>query len=570
MERCYRNAVTDALAASTIGRPIGPHASRRGTRDGELHDHLGRRPRRGRDPRVPRLPRIGVPRRLRRVGRRLPGAVRRPRGTRREPQLGQRPSTGTSSRTTASSPRCCSRTPSHPSTPAARSPPRHLRRTPVTSTNGGPACARTTAGSPTSARRRPGGAPASRRSCSTTSTPRSPRSAGRRTPASPAACCCRARHRAPASQPLYKPVYEPIWAVCEELELPVNHHSGSAVPPLDDTPEDKVIFLLEVTWWANRTLWHLLVGGAMERHPNLQFVFTEQGTAWIPERLAILDYFFDRMRGGAGGGASQELEWGGPVRKLSLQPSEYWARQCHVGSSFIRPAEVPLRYAVGVDKIMWGCDYPHKEASYPYSREALRLAFAGVDEAEVRAMVGGNAAALYGFDLDALAPVAEKFGPTVEDARDATGLRRRPGRARPSARRSHHRCPEIRGDGHGEDPVRGAFRGGAAQPGARGDIGGSVGNRAHRDLHDRSRCDRGRAPTAARADRRGARPHHDGVGRHPRPADLRRRDLRRAGPPRGHDRRLPAGDAHEHRAVGDRRPRDVRGAQEARRRPADA
>jgi predicted TIM-barrel fold metal-dependent hydrolase len=216
-------------------------------------------------------------------------------------------------------------------------------------------------------------------------------------------------------QPLYKPVYEPIWAVCEELELPINHHSGSAVPPLDDTPEDKVIFLLEVTWWANRTLWHLLVGGAMERHPNLQFVFTEQGTAWIPERLAILDYFFDRMRGGAGGGASQELEWGGPVRKLSLQPSEYWARQCHVGSSFIRPAEVPLRYAVGVDKIMWGCDYPHKEASFPYSREALRLAFAGVDEDEVRAMVGGNAAALYGFDLEALAPVAAEVGPTVEE-----------------------------------------------------------------------------------------------------------------------------------------------------------
>jgi predicted TIM-barrel fold metal-dependent hydrolase len=215
--------------------------------------------------------------------------------------------------------------------------------------------------------------------------------------------------------PLYKAVYEPIWAVCEELEMPLNNHAGSAVPPLDDTPEDKVIFLLEVTWWANRTLWHLIVGGAMERHPNLQFVFTEQGTAWIPERLAILDYFFDRMRGGSGGGGSQEMEWGEPIRALSLQPSEYWARQCHVGSSFIRPAEVPLRYAVGVERIMWGSDYPHKEASYPYSREALRIAFAGVDEAEVRAMVGGNAAALYGFDLDALAPVAARVGPSSDE-----------------------------------------------------------------------------------------------------------------------------------------------------------
>ena len=215
--------------------------------------------------------------------------------------------------------------------------------------------------------------------------------------------------------PLYKAVYEPIWAVCEELEMPLNNHAGSAVPPLDDTPEDKVIFLLEVTWWANRTLWHLIVGGAMERHPNLQFVFTEQGTAWIPERLAILDYFFARMRGDSGAGGSQEMEWGEPIRALLLQPSEYWARQCHVGSSFMRPAEVPLRHAVGVDRIMWGSDYPHKEASYPYSREALRIAYAGVDEAEVRAMVGGNAAALYGFDLDALAPVAARVGPTRDE-----------------------------------------------------------------------------------------------------------------------------------------------------------
>ena len=114
-------------------------------------------------------------------------------------------------------------------------------------------------------------------------------------------------------EPLYSPVYEPIWAVCEELGMPLNHHSGSAVPPMGEQTVDKVIFLLEVTWWANRTLWHLIVSGALERHPDLQLVFTEQGTAWIPERLATLDYFFERMRGGAGANGSQEMEWGTTV-----------------------------------------------------------------------------------------------------------------------------------------------------------------------------------------------------------------------------------------------------------------
>jgi hypothetical protein len=100
------------------------------------------------------------------------------------------------------------------------------------------------------------------------------------------------------------------------------------------------------------------------------------------------------------------------VEKLSLRPSEYWARQCHVGSSFMRPAEALLRNAVGLDRIMWGSDYPHKEASSPFSREALRITFSGIDPVEVQQMVGGNAAELYRFDRGALAEVAARVGPT--------------------------------------------------------------------------------------------------------------------------------------------------------------
>jgi predicted TIM-barrel fold metal-dependent hydrolase len=211
-------------------------------------------------------------------------------------------------------------------------------------------------------------------------------------------------------EPLYSPVYEPLWRACEEADLPITHHSGSAVPAMTDADMDRVTFMLEVTWWAHRALWHLIFGGIMERHPDLQFVFTEQGTSWIPETLGMLDYFFHRMGTAVG---SQEYDWGYPVvSQLSLRPSEYWARQCHVGSSFMRPAEAALRHAVGVDRIMWGSDYPHKEASFPFSREALRLSFASVDPAEVQQMVGANAARLYGFDFDSLVPLAEQFGPT--------------------------------------------------------------------------------------------------------------------------------------------------------------
>ena len=42
----------------------------------------------------------------------------------------------------------------------------------------------------------------------------------------------------------------------------------------------------------------------------------------------------------------------------------------------------------------------------------MRLAFADVDEKEVRMMLGENAAKLYGFDLEALRPAAEKIAIT--------------------------------------------------------------------------------------------------------------------------------------------------------------
>ena len=66
-------------------------------------------------------------------------------------------------------------------------------------------------------------------------------------------------------------------------------------------------------------------------------------------------------------------------------------------------------------RFMWGNDYPHDEGSGPYTKETLRAVFHDVPEAELRDVLAGNAAKLYGFDLDALAPLAAQYGPTVEE-----------------------------------------------------------------------------------------------------------------------------------------------------------
>ena len=107
-------------------------------------------------------------------------------------------------------------------------------------------------------------------------------------------------------------------------------------------------------------------------------------------------------------GSVEEMFGGEIARSLSLKPSEYWARQCYLGASFMGPHDCAVREATGVDRIMWGSDYPHSEGTHPYTSEALRYTFAGVDADEVQVMLGTNAAKAYGFDFDALSVLAAR------------------------------------------------------------------------------------------------------------------------------------------------------------------
>ena len=63
--------------------------------------------------------------------------------------------------------------------------------------------------------------------------------------------------------------------------------------------------------------------------------------------------------------------------------------------------------------IAWGSDYPHLEASWPYTREHLATTFGGIDPDETAQMLTYNAARLYHFDVDALRPLADQYCPTA-------------------------------------------------------------------------------------------------------------------------------------------------------------
>ncbi|MET8690740.1 amidohydrolase family protein [Streptomyces sp. NPDC004732] len=221
---------------------------------------------------------------------------------------------------------------------------------------------------------------------------------------------------------LYSAAYDPIWTACAELGVPVNHHAGSASPPLGEEPAARAVFMVETTWFSHRALWHLAFGGAFRRHPELKLVLTEQGSGWIPGVLDMLDYYHARLVAAAqraGGAGTAESKFGaGLADAMGKGPSEVWRDNCFVGASFMRPHEAAMRDRIGLDKIMWGSDYPHDEGTYPYSREGLRISYAGLPRDEIAAMVGGNAARVYGFDLERLGQIAARVGPTVGELDD--------------------------------------------------------------------------------------------------------------------------------------------------------
>lgn len=212
--------------------------------------------------------------------------------------------------------------------------------------------------------------------------------------------------------PLYAEHWDPLWTACEQAGVVVNHHAGSAGPSANaEWSAGWAVWVYETHWWAHRVLWHLVFSGALERHPGLTLVLTEQGSGWLAAALDSLDVAVARF----GRPGSSISRFAGSAGSLPRPPREYWERQCYVGASFMRPVECAQRYAIGVDHIMWGSDYPHFEGTAPHSLEALRHTYSDVDPVEVQAMLGDNAAKVYGFDLDALRAVAPGVGPTVAD-----------------------------------------------------------------------------------------------------------------------------------------------------------
>jgi predicted TIM-barrel fold metal-dependent hydrolase len=183
-----------------------------------------------------------------------------------------------------------------------------------------------------------------------------------------------------------------------------------------------LLYINEVVFYTQRPFVQLTLSGVFERFPRLKFVMTEAGCAWVPPLLAQLDYAIESANRGATG----EIRFGADAA-LQKNATEYFHQNVWMGVSQPRQSDVEARHEIGIDRFMWGSDYPHDEGTHPYTREHLRARFGGVEPAEMKKILSENAAKLYDFDLAALRPLAERIGPTVGEI--ATPIDDIPGKA---------------------------------------------------------------------------------------------------------------------------------------------
>jgi predicted TIM-barrel fold metal-dependent hydrolase len=207
--------------------------------------------------------------------------------------------------------------------------------------------------------------------------------------------------------PLNHSVYDPFWAACQDLDVPVAFHPGVHV----DTPgacrkfalvaESENIMVCNTA--VNElhggsglgqavgntvdmivTLGRMLMGGVCERFPRLRLLFLEAGGGWIPTQLERMDEQVKAF--------PLEKRW------LSLLPSEYFRRQCYAGFEAEEWNLAACAEWLGIDRVLWASDYPHPEF-HPDVVKDVRAGVAHLPEDDQRRILGGNAVDAYRLPL---------------------------------------------------------------------------------------------------------------------------------------------------------------------------
>jgi predicted TIM-barrel fold metal-dependent hydrolase len=188
--------------------------------------------------------------------------------------------------------------------------------------------------------------------------------------------------------------WDPFWATCAELQLPVHYHIGASVTAMtffgkypwpSQTEGTKLAIGGSLLFIGNaRVVVNLILSGVFDRHPDLRCVSVESGVGWIPFILETLDY---------------EMFENAPadLARLRKVPSEYFRSNLYATFWFEnnRNKLPELIDAVGEDSILFETDFPHPTCLYPDPLESVEEKMSTLPAAVRAKILGENARTLY-------------------------------------------------------------------------------------------------------------------------------------------------------------------------------
>jgi predicted TIM-barrel fold metal-dependent hydrolase len=178
------------------------------------------------------------------------------------------------------------------------------------------------------------------------------------------------------------PEYDPIWATCQDLDVPLCFHAGSSTklqfPVAPALSPELAAAMQAVTRTASAVfdLVNVLFSRILLRFPRLKVVFAESTIGWGTFLLEYADHQYEQ----------DHCEY-------ELKPSAMFRRQCYL-TAWYDPAKINARH-IGTDRIMWATNFPMANSTWPDSQAFVEKCMAGMSEDQRKQILWENAAKLY-------------------------------------------------------------------------------------------------------------------------------------------------------------------------------
>jgi predicted TIM-barrel fold metal-dependent hydrolase len=178
--------------------------------------------------------------------------------------------------------------------------------------------------------------------------------------------------------------WDPIFSAAEDVDLPLCMHFGTSGKVPNTAPDAPMAVMISLMACNSMyAIADLVFSPVFHRHPKLKIAFSEGGIGWIP-------YLLDRMDG-----TWEKHRFYQNVNQ-EVRPSELFHK--HMWGCFITDEHgVASRHEIGIDRLLWECDYPHSDSHWPNSRKVAAEQFLDVPDAEVHQIVELNARELFKF-----------------------------------------------------------------------------------------------------------------------------------------------------------------------------